>query len=406
MRQAAQPWVPQVWILRPGKPRTLLKKHPFPVRAARQSASQLIPHSRLFQPQLGRFRISTGPIQPVKRRARPRQRGMEGSLRSVRSRKNALDFCKGRMLGKDNSFEVVLDPARDPGADKRGLQRSGQVFSIWEDTGGASPLPTTRNSSRKGAGVGTAQLFQSIFGRFSGQTFSRTQRIPVPKSLRSRYPNLRHRHHAPNRLDIRQRIHLLPSIHPQHRSTYKEQRHIRPNLRRNHQPPRQRDKIVILIANAVILSAAKQSRRTCGCLCAAGISTTMGAPGLAFETWETTNPVRNPQFLFQSHQRRHSICRPGPQPALNRQPFVDMNLDVCGNPKFLQDQANHLPSRIPLAQRHPFIIRSQPDRRFLRWPRRNRHHIMQLQRLIDRAERVKTIRPRSPNPQSQIDLCV
>jgi hypothetical protein len=89
----------------------------------------------------------------------------------------------------------------------------------------------------------------------------------------------------------------------------------------------------------------------------------MGAPGLAFETWETTNPVRNPQFLFQSHQRRHSICRPGPQPSLNRQPFVDMNLDVCGNPKFLQNQANHLPSRIPLVQRHSLIIRSQPDRR-------------------------------------------
>jgi hypothetical protein len=46
---------------------------------------------------------------------------MEGGLRGVRSRKNALDFCKGRMLGKNNSFKVVLNPARDPGADKRGL---------------------------------------------------------------------------------------------------------------------------------------------------------------------------------------------------------------------------------------------------------------------------------------------
>ena len=48
---------------------------------------------------------------------------MEGCLRSARSRKNALDFCKGRMLGKDDAFKVVLDPARDPGADKRGLLR-------------------------------------------------------------------------------------------------------------------------------------------------------------------------------------------------------------------------------------------------------------------------------------------
>ena len=41
------------------------------------------------------------------------------------------------MLGKDDSLEVVLNPAHDPGADKRGLLRSGQVFSRGEDTGGA-----------------------------------------------------------------------------------------------------------------------------------------------------------------------------------------------------------------------------------------------------------------------------
>ena len=83
---------------------------------------------------------------------------MEGCLRSARSRKNALDFCKGRMLGKHDPFKVVLDPATDPGADKRGLLRSGQVLSIREDTGGACSLPTLRNSSRKGAGIGAAQL--------------------------------------------------------------------------------------------------------------------------------------------------------------------------------------------------------------------------------------------------------
>ncbi len=33
------------------------------------------------------------------------------------------------MLGKDDTFKVVLDPATDPGADKRGLDRSGQVLS-------------------------------------------------------------------------------------------------------------------------------------------------------------------------------------------------------------------------------------------------------------------------------------
>jgi len=62
-----------------------------------------------------------------------------------------LDFCKGGMLGKDDAFKVVLDPATDPGADKRGLLWSGQVLSIGENTGGANSLPSFRDSSRKGA---------------------------------------------------------------------------------------------------------------------------------------------------------------------------------------------------------------------------------------------------------------
>ncbi len=64
---------------------------------------------------------------------------MEGCLRSVRSRKNTLDFTEGRLLGKHDPFKVVLDPATDPGADKRGLLRPGQVPSHGEDTGGAKP---------------------------------------------------------------------------------------------------------------------------------------------------------------------------------------------------------------------------------------------------------------------------
>ena len=63
------------------------------------------------------------------------------------------------MLGKDNSFEVVLDPARDPGADKRGLSCGPARSSpIGEDTGGACSLPALGNLSPKGAGVGAAQL--------------------------------------------------------------------------------------------------------------------------------------------------------------------------------------------------------------------------------------------------------
>ena len=78
-----------------------------------------------------------------------------GCLRRAGVRKKLLDLSKGGMLGKNNALEVVLDPARDPGADKPRpvcrLLRSGQVFPIGEDTGGASLTPTPRDLSRKGA---------------------------------------------------------------------------------------------------------------------------------------------------------------------------------------------------------------------------------------------------------------
>jgi hypothetical protein len=48
------------------------------------------------------------------------------------------------MLGKDDTFKVVLDPATDPGADKRGLLWSGEVLSNGENTGGANSLPSSR----------------------------------------------------------------------------------------------------------------------------------------------------------------------------------------------------------------------------------------------------------------------
>src|ERR1035441_4815564 len=109
---------------------------------------------------------------------------MEGCLRCAEAQKYALDLCKGRMLGKDYAFKVVLDPARNPGADKRGLLWSGQVLSIWENTGGACFRPTPRNSSRKGAGIGTAQLIQFSLTGFVGQTLGAAEGVPVAKGLR------------------------------------------------------------------------------------------------------------------------------------------------------------------------------------------------------------------------------
>src|ERR1700722_11521597 len=93
---------------------------------------------------------------------------MKGCLRCIRGRKNALDFCKGRMLGKDDPFKVVLDPARDPGADKRGLLRSGQVLSHGKNTGGACMLSPS-GTTGEGCCIGTTQPFQFNVASGSGQ---------------------------------------------------------------------------------------------------------------------------------------------------------------------------------------------------------------------------------------------
>src|SRR5580698_11245116 len=108
---------------------------------------------------------------------------MEGCLRSAGCRKKALNLCKGRMLAEDHSFKVVRNPARDPGADKRGLLRSGQVLSHGKDTGGACSLPAPRNSSRESAGVGTAQLFPFIGTCLLGQTLRGAEGVPVAECL-------------------------------------------------------------------------------------------------------------------------------------------------------------------------------------------------------------------------------
>src|SRR5437899_2614369 len=135
---------------------------------------------------------------------------MGSCLRCAGGRKKTLDFCKGWMLGKYDPFEVVLDPATDPGADKRGLLWSGQALSRGEDTGGATPLPTPRNFFRKGAGVGAAQLTQFICTCLRGQTLGEAERIPVAECLWCRDPHHRRGHHAPDGLDLRQRRNVLP----------------------------------------------------------------------------------------------------------------------------------------------------------------------------------------------------
>src|SRR5208283_4726982 len=142
-------------------------QHLVPIRFTWQGAcDHRVPYfQRLrlsFDPVFCCLCISPGLVQPEERRTRPRQRRIQGCLRGTGGRKKTLDLSKGGMLGKDYTFEVVLDPARDPGADKPRpmfrLLRSGQVFSQREDTGGACSKAALGNRSPKSAGIGAARL--------------------------------------------------------------------------------------------------------------------------------------------------------------------------------------------------------------------------------------------------------
>src|SRR5271165_4902159 len=117
------------------------------------------------------------------------------------------------MLGKHDPFKVVLDPATDPGADKRGLFWSRPVLPQGEDTGGACSLPNPLDFSGKGADIDAAQLIQFICTCLLGQTLGSTQGVPVAKSLRSGDADCRCSDDAPGRPNVRQRANLLPPIH-------------------------------------------------------------------------------------------------------------------------------------------------------------------------------------------------
>src|SRR6185437_8652252 len=89
------------------------------------------------------------------------------------------------MLRKDDSFKVVLNPANDPGADKRGLSRSGQALSRREDTGGADSQPGLRDYTPEGASIGATQLIQFSRTSLDGQTLGGAESVPIAEGLRS-----------------------------------------------------------------------------------------------------------------------------------------------------------------------------------------------------------------------------
>ena len=68
-------------------------------------------------------------------------------------------------------------------------------------------------------------------------------------------------------------------------------------------------------------------------------------PGPKSETWGTRLTCY-PKLLLQPHQRRNGIARARAEAALHRQPLFDVDGYSSPEAEFLQNQKNHLPSRI------------------------------------------------------------
>ena len=276
------------------------------------------------------------------------------------------------MLGEDDSFKVVLDPATDPGADKRGLLRSGQVLR---------PLCYWRGHRRSLLPADPAGLLPQRRWHRRGSTHLVYRYLPPGSNLPSRTARPSRERPAASKLP--------PPARPPRTTSGSTSGSGYTSC------PRSSPSTVPPIRNSGTSDptcAAISSRRKRSQASLVGQLPAMsGCPRSRFaETWDTDSAI-HPQLHFQPHQRRHRIRRPGPQAALHRQPLLNMDLHLSRQPQHLQRQLHHLPRRVPPIGRHPRVVRGQPHRRRRRRPRRHRNQIVQLNRLVNRRQRVKTI---------------
>src|ERR1700733_10695719 len=312
---------------------------------------------------------------------------MEGCLRRTGSQKNALDLCKGRMLGEDDAFEVVSNPGQYPGADKRGLFESGQVLSRGKNTGGACSLPSFRNRFLgrdrllKGADIGAAQLIQFNLTCLLGQTFLTAQLVPVAKGLRGGYADRGRGNDRPNGFDVREGLDQLAAVGAEGRAADQKQRHVRPHLGGNFQSPG--------IPIPAFPDGVPAFLR-------------LHAPGPSFGTFEGSDP----QLVFQPHQRGYGVGRTGTQPTLNGEPLFDMDLDRGALVKGLKSQFDHLPGGVAAVGGDAAVVCGEADRCGFSRMRRDRYDVIELQCLVNGREPMEPVWASRTDIQSEIDLCV
>ena len=184
-------------------------------------------------------------------------------------------------------------------------------------------------------------------------TLAGTKRIPVPKSRGRRNPHLRHRHHTPGLRGISGiGTTMLPPPQPQNRPTQQKQRHIRPHLRRQLQPlhPRQAPP---------------------------------PTPAPAQSTPPPHSPTQPPSHPAPATSSQYESRPQPPPPAASEHRSTIFHAVFRPSREQTHDSSS---------AKSAYLVPSAASR--------NRHQIMQIQRLVQRRQPMKPIGPHRPNRQA------
>jgi len=199
--------------------------------------------------------------------------------------------------------------------------------------------------------VGTGALARPSRAKL-GSFLPLDKRIPIRKRLSRRDSNLRHHHDYSHRRQISQRINFLAAPHSQRRSADQEKWQIGPHLGGNPQSNRSRQL-----------------------------------------------PFQSP---LQRNQGCHRIRRRRTQPSLHRQPLLDFDVDSALSAEFVHHALGHPIAGIRRIQRNSCV--GTHNLNPTATPDADPDHIMQRDRLVNRAQIVISVRARTTDVESEINL--
>ena len=110
------------------------------------------------------------------------------------------------------------------------------------------------------------------------------------------------------------------------------------------------------------------------------------------------------QCPLQRNHGRHRIRRRRAQPSLYRQPLLDLNADFPLSAEFIHHALGHAIAGIRRIQRNPRIFTLAENFNPTAAPDADPNHVMQRDRLVNRAQIVKSVRARPADVKPEIDL--